>query len=620
MSAIVLCKGTSVGGSGGACRGCDIDLYGKRYCVLISSAQDQAKEQTPSELKNAQHMNLRKALLGLDLQCDLRSNPNRDGCNTNAAHPCTGPRIAALSFTPCHRREHFKTGFLLVSSNIEMQGHKAAVEEIAANVRRYFQHRKPFRIYHGSTNSTRQSIRQRQHTVDISSLSRPLKIDTCTKTALIEPNVPMDRLVEFTLNHGLIPPVVMEFPGITAGGGFAGTGGESSSFKYGFFNETVNSIEMILGNGDVVTASDQENRDLFYGASGAVGSLGITTLLRIQLIQAKRYVKVTYHPTASIPEAIEKIREETLDPRLDYVDGILFSKDHGVVVTGSLTDEVPAFGQVQRFSDAADPWYYQHVKEKTFRSFAPVIEYIPLAEYLFRYDRGGFWVGASAFEYFKFPFNRFTRWFLDDFLHTRMLYKALHASGESRNYIVQDLALPYSTVENFINYTIQSFHIWPLWLCPLRQTRLPTLHPHSPEMESDGKTLKPMLNVGLWGFGPRQQDLFVAKNRELETRLREFGGMKWLYAHTYYEEEEFWEMFDKPWYDSLRRKYHAELLPSVWHKVKVVPTAPEDPESSWTQSWPLPGLWGIRKAIESGEYLIAKNSTWKEKNRSVKGK
>lgn len=96
---------------------------------------------------------------------------------------------------------------------------------------------------------------------------------------LVEPNVPMDCLVESTIIHGLIPPVVMEFPGITVGGGFAGTGGESSSFKYGYFNESVNSIEMVLGNGDIVTASDKENPDLFYGASGAVGSLGITTLL-----------------------------------------------------------------------------------------------------------------------------------------------------------------------------------------------------------------------------------------------------------------------------------------------------------------------------------------------------
>ena len=189
-----------------------------------------------------------------------------------------------------------------------MQQHRNAVERIAASVQHYFKSRKPFRIYHGSTNSTRQTVHRREDMIDISPLSRVLGIDANAKTALVEPNVPMDRLVESTLKHGLIPPVVMEFPGITAGGGFAGTGGESSSFKYGYFDETINSVEIVLGNGDIITASDKENTDLFHGASGAVGSLGITTLLEIQLIQAKKYVKATYHSVRSISEAIEKIR------------------------------------------------------------------------------------------------------------------------------------------------------------------------------------------------------------------------------------------------------------------------------------------------------------------------
>lgn len=500
-----------------------------------------------------------------------------------------------------------------------MHNHRDLVQKIAANVHYYFKQGKPFRIYHGSTNSTRQTTNWRENTVDISLLSKTLKVDVNTRTALVEPNVPMDRLVESTLKYGLIPPLVMEFPGITAGGGFAGTGGESSSFKYGYFNETVKSVEMVLGTGDVITASNQENSDLFHGASGAVGSLGITTLLEIQLIQAKEYVKVIYYPTKSIPEAIEKIRAEIQNPELDYVDGILFSKEHGVIITGRLTDENPDSAQVQSFSGAADPWYYLHVKQKTLSSLNSVTEYIPLAEYLFRYDRGGFWVGASAFEYFNFPFNNFTRWFLDDFLHTRMLYRALHASEQSNNYIVQDLALPFSTAENFIDYTIRSFGIWPLWLCPLRQSRLPTLHPHFSETEADGKRLKPMLNVGLWGFGPTQYEEFVAKNYELERKLRDFRGMKWLYAHAYYNEEEFWELFDRRWYDGLRRKYKAESLPSIWQKVKVDPEAQKQAiDGSWgswaLQFWPLGGLWGIRKAIESGEYLIARNSTWKRRN------
>ena len=123
-----------------------------------------------------------------------------------------------------------------------MLRHDRDVAAIAAQVKELYQRREPFRITHGSTNSTRQSFFERKRTIDISHLRYVLDVNVETRTALVEPNVPMDRLAETTLKYGLIPPVVMEFPGITVGGGYAGTSGESSSFKYGFFDRTINPL------------------------------------------------------------------------------------------------------------------------------------------------------------------------------------------------------------------------------------------------------------------------------------------------------------------------------------------------------------------------------------------
>jgi len=207
----------------------------------------------------------------------------------------------------------------------------------------------------------------------------------------------MDRLVEETLKYGLVPPVVMEFPGITVGGGYSGTSGESSSFKHGFFDRTINFVEMVLANGDVVTTSPIEKADLFHGAAGAVGSMGVTTLVELQLREAKKYVETTYHPVSGMSEAILKLKEVTADETLDYVDGIMFSKVQGAIVTGRMTNEPKDGTSIQRFSDASDPWFYLHVQDTITKKIGPTTEAIPLAEYLFRYDRGGFWVGASAF-------------------------------------------------------------------------------------------------------------------------------------------------------------------------------------------------------------------------------
>lgn len=497
-----------------------------------------------------------------------------------------------------------------------MDRHNEAVAIIAANVRRFYDRKEAFRIYHGSTNSTRQLSFRRDKMIDTSHLSQVLKVDAKTRTAWVEPNVPMDRLVEATLKHGLIPPVVMEFPGITVGGGFAGTAGESSSFKYGFFDRTVNWIEVVLASGSVVIASGSENTDLFNGAAGSFGTLGVITLLELQLIEAKRYVELTYHPVSSVSEAIQKIKHATQDPSINYLDGILFALDRGVIMTGRLTNIVHNGMQVQRFTRAQDPWFYLHAKKLLASHPGPTKEAIPLADYLFRYDRGAFWTGAYAFTYFMTPFNRVTRWALDHFLHTRVMYHALHASGHARQYIVQDLALPFATAPQFIEYVERALAISPLWLCPLRQSPDRPMHPHkSAPSGDDAPSENLLLNVGVWGAGPSDHDDFVRVNRALEHKVRELAGMKWLYAHAYYTEDEFWNIYDRSWYEALRAKYHAGHLPSVYDKVRVEVTAQRAAGTgslaAWLLGrvwdiWPLSGLWGVLRATLGGDYLLAK--------------
>lgn len=251
------------------------------------------------------------------------------------------------------------------------------IKAIAGSVRQFYNRKERFRIFPGSTNSTRPSAGKRNNLVDISGLLHVLKVNTETKTALVEPNVPMDRLVEETINYGLIPPVVMEFPGITVGGGYAGTAGESSSFKHGFFDRTINKVEMVLANGDVVHCSDSERTDLFRGAAGAVGTLGITRLVELQLRQAKKYVETVYRPVTSISMAIKETEQATKDPQHDYEDGILLSKNQGALVTGHLTDNPKHNILIQRFSNARDPWFYLYVKDAITKRIGPTTEAIP---------------------------------------------------------------------------------------------------------------------------------------------------------------------------------------------------------------------------------------------------
>lgn len=98
-----------------------------------------------------------------------------------------------------------------------MMRHDTIVSHISAVVKEYYKRKESYRIFHGSTNSTRSS--QKQRVVDISALLNVIQIDPVSKTAIVEPNVTIDKLVEAILQHGLILPVVMEFPGSTVGSG-----------------------------------------------------------------------------------------------------------------------------------------------------------------------------------------------------------------------------------------------------------------------------------------------------------------------------------------------------------------------------------------------------------------
>lgn len=497
-----------------------------------------------------------------------------------------------------------------------MEEHKKKVLSISSRVRQFYEKKKPFRIYHGSTTTTRQISHRREDVVDTSLLDSVICVDSSAKTALVEPNVSMECLVEHTLKYKLLPPVVMEFTGITVGGGFAGASGESSSFRYGLFCETVRSIEIVLGNGDIVraTPTNPETMDLFHEVAGSCGTFGVVTLLELRLIDSKDYVRLSYKPTRSPSEALEIIHDAVNDDSIDFIDGIIYSRDFGTVMTGRLTDRLDPSLKVQRFTRARDPWLYLHAKKISKCQLTSQVDIlIPIRDYLFRYDRGGFWSGAVAFKYFYVPFNRITRWVLDKYMRTRVMMHALHSSGVAKEAIIQDLTIPYHAADEFINYIVESTRIFPLWLCPIRG-----ISPGSKRCFAHGKattTGDVFVNVGVWGFGPKNETDNIALNREIEQKVNELDGVKILYARTYYTEDEFWEIYDEKKYLSLREKYHATLLPSVYEKVRTLPgdqgRQPNESVLSYfsrqiLNTWPFGALYGVLMATLGGEYLISK--------------
>jgi delta24-sterol reductase len=264
-----------------------------------------------------------------------------------------------------------------------MDAHTSAVQSLSTQIRQFHTTNTPFRIYHGSTNSTRHLDFDPSTVVDVSCLNHILSIDFDKQTALVEPNVPMDQLVQACLEVGLLPPVVMEFPGITVGGGFVGTAGESSSFKHGMFDRSVLSAEVVLADGRIVRASPDENAELFEGLRGSFGTLGVLTLVEVRLVLGRSYVEVTYYPATSSGAVVAKLEGESRKRTYDYLDGVLFGKEKGVAVCGRLVDASTKTNVVRRFSRPWDQWFYLHAETLASKS-TPTVELVPVEDYLFR--------------------------------------------------------------------------------------------------------------------------------------------------------------------------------------------------------------------------------------------
>jgi len=57
------------------------------------------------------------------------------------------------------------------------------------------------------------------------------------------------------------------------------------------------------------------------------------------------------------------------------------------------------------------------------------------------------------------------------------------------------------------------------------------------------------------------------RNRKIEARVRELGGLKSLYSDSYYTEDEFWQVFDRDAYRALKTRYDPRgVLPDLYAK------------------------------------------------------
>ena len=406
--------------------------------------------------------------------------------------------------------------------------------------------------------------------LDVSAFSGVLEVDEESRTADVLGMTTYEDLVAATLPHGLAPLCVPQLRTITLGGAVTGLGIEAASWRNGCPHESVLDLDVLTGDGRVVTATaDNEHAELFHGFPNSYGSLGYALRLRIELEPVTRFVRLRHVPCGDAAGLAAAIAEVTVagshdGERVDYVDGTVFSATESYLTLGTYTDRAD-----QQPSDyTGEAIYYRSIPQRR-------TDLLTIHDYLWRWDTDWFWC-SRAFGVQR-PLVR--RLWPKDKLRSDVYWKLVALDRRTsfsarlgalrrqppREQVVQDVEVPVDALPEFLSFFHREVGIEPVWVCPLRQ-RDPQAR--WPLYELDPATT--YVNVGFWSTVPVPPGVDPADgrvNRRIERVVTELGGRKSLYSTAFYDREEFARLYGGDTYERLRAEYDpAGRLPDMWTK------------------------------------------------------
>jgi FAD/FMN-containing dehydrogenase len=377
--------------------------------------------------------------------------------------------------------------------------------------------------------------------IDVRAFNRVLHIDRERMLADVEGMTTYEDFVAETLRQGLLPTVVPQLKTITVGGAVSGIGIESSSFRFGLVHETVEEMEILLGDGTLIVCSRNHNEDLFFGFPNSYGTLGYLLRLKVRLIAAKPYVHVTHVRYSDPSDYFTRIAEVSKADGIDYLDGTVFSADEMYLTAGEFRDAAP------RVSD----YTYMGIYYKSIRLRKD--DWLTTKGYIWRWDTDWFWCSKHFGVQRRAIRLLATKWALNSRTYQRIMRLA-HRFGPRAGHaesVIQDVDIPIENAARFLQFLLAEIGITPVWICPIKA--------YDPRATYDLYALDPnkvYINFGFW-------DTVASKhgegyfNRKVECKARELDGKKGLYSSAYYDEETFWSIYNRPRYDELKAKYDS---------------------------------------------------------------
>jgi FAD/FMN-containing dehydrogenase len=405
------------------------------------------------------------------------------------------------------------------------------------------------RLKKATSNLFRDRVRPEATRLSVGAFNQVLDIDTQSATIDVEAMTSFEALAAASFAQGMLPAVVPQLKSITIGGAIAGLGIEASSFRYGLVHETVQEMEVLLADGDVVVCTPtNEHRDLFFGLPNSFGTLGYTLRIKTRLVPAKRYVALTHRSFNEPARYFRALEDCCSRSDVDYVDGVVFAPDQHVLTTGRFTDEAPYTSDYTYMSI-----YYRSLRERE-------EDYLSSLDFIWRWDTDWFWCSRVLFAQ-----NPIVRRLLGEKRLNSTFYKKVSDWNNRHSYrqklraalgvysepVIQDVDIPIANAPAFLDFFHREIGLLPIWICPFRAYNPAHIYPFFP---TDPKSL--YVNFGFWDAvtspTPHEEGHF---NRLIESKVTELHGLKSLYSDSYFTPEAFWRLYNKDAYDRLKARY-----------------------------------------------------------------
>lgn len=362
-----------------------------------------------------------------------------------------------------------------------------------------------------------------------------------------------EALTRECLAHGVMPTVVPQLKTITLGGAVAGVGVESSSHRYGLVHDGMLELEVLLGDGSVVTCTpDNAHSDLFFGFPNSYGTLGYALRVKAKTVPVKPYVQLEHLRFENSEIYFRQLEAKLRAGEADFVDGTVFSPERLFITLGRFADKVP-YTSDYTFENI----YYRSIAEKR-------EDYLSIHDYIWRWDTDWFWCSKNVMAQNSFfrkfiygkdrlgsrTYTKVMRWNSRAGV-TKKLERLLGLHSES---VIQDVDIPLSRAAEFLDFYGKNIALWPQWMCPIGPQRA----------ASSERRIFPLypvrddwyVNFGFWDVKrTREAHPGGHFNRMIEQKVSELGGIKSLYSDCFFTPDEFARRYGGEFYKELKSKY-----------------------------------------------------------------